>query len=256
MSLSSQLRFQVLPDIPMIESGNDLADILLAALARAPVVLGDGDVLVVAQKIVSKAEGRLVRLDTVTASPRAVELAGETDKDPRLVQLILDESTEILRTRPGVLIVRHRLGNVGAHAGIDQSNVDHGDGECALLLPVDPDRSAAQLRATILARTGRVVGVIIADSMNRAWRLGTIGGAIGCAGITVLDDLRGTNDLYGRELKVTVINRADSLAATACLLMGESIQRTPAVLVQGLPAEDATQTARDLIRPLAEDMFR
>ena len=256
MPLSSQLRFQVLPDIPMIESGNDLADILLAALARAPVALGDGDVLVVAQKIVSKAEGRLVRLATVTASPRAVELARETDKDPRLVQLILDESTEILRTRPGVLIVRHRLGNVGAHAGIDQSNVDHGDGECALLLPVDPDRSAAQLRATILARTGRVVGVIIADSMNRAWRLGTIGGAIGCAGITVLDDLRGTNDLYGRELKVTVINRADSLAATACLLMGESIQRTPAVLVQGLPPEDATQTARDLIRPLAEDMFR
>lgn len=256
MSLSSQLRFQVLPDIPMIESGQNLADILLAALARAPLVLGAGDVLVVAQKIVSKAEGRLVRLDTVTASPRAVELARETDKDPRLVQLILDESTEILRTRPGVLIVRHRLGNVGAHAGIDQSNVDHGAGECALLLPLDPDRSAAQLRAAILARTGVAVGVIIADSMNRAWRLGTIGGAIGCAGITVLDDLRGTHDLYGRELKVTVINRADSLAATACLLMGESVQRTPAVLIQGLAPEDATQTALDLIRPLAEDMFR
>lgn len=256
MSLPSSLRFHVLPDIPMIEAGDDLGAVLAEALGRLDLTLADGDVVVLAQKIVSKAEGRLVPLSTVTPSERAVELARETDKDPRLVQLILDESTEVMRTRPGVMIVRHRLGNVGAHAGIDQSNIDHAGGENALLLPENADLSAARLRAALAARTGKHLGVVIADSMNRAWRLGTIGGAIGCAGITVLDDWRGTQDLYGRELKVTVINRADSLAATACLLMGESVQRTPVVLIQGLPPEESTQTARDIIRPVADDLFR
>ena len=248
-SLPPALGFHVLPGLPMINAGDDLADLLLAAIDRAGLAPEDGDVLVLAQKIVSKAEGRLVPLASVTPGERAVELARATDKDPRLVQLILDESTEVMRTRPGVMIVRHRLGNVGAHAGIDQSNVDHAGGECALLLPEDPDASAAALRAAIEARTGRRLGILIADSMNRAWRLGTIGGAIGCAGLTVLDDLRGTADLYGRELKVTIINRADSLAATACLLMGESVQQTPAVLIKGLAPEESAQTAQDLIRP-------
>ena len=256
MNLPASLQFHVLPDLPMVEAGDDLAALLEVALRRLPVTLDDGDVLVVAQKIVSKAEGRLIPLASVTPGERAIALAKETDKDPRLVQLVLDESTEVMRTRPGVLLVRHRLGNVGAHAGIDQSNVDHAGGECALLLPEDPDRSAAALRSALAARTGARLGIIIADSMNRAWRLGTVGGAIGCAGLTVLDDLRGTSDLYGRELKVTLINRAESLAATACLLMGESVQRTPAVLIKGMPAEDSAQTAREIIRPLAEDMFR
>ena len=256
MNLPASLQFHVLPDLPMVEAGDDLAALLELALRRLPVTLDDGDVLVLAQKIVSKAEGRLIPLASVTPGERAIALAKETDKDPRLVQLVLDESTEVMRTRPGVLLVRHRLGNVGAHAGIDQSNVDHAGGECALLLPEDPDRSAAALRSALAERTGARLGIIIADSMNRAWRLGTVGGAIGCAGLTVLDDLRGTSDLYGRELKVTLINRADSLAATACLLMGESVQRTPAVLIKGMPAEDSAQTAREIIRPLAEDMFR
>ena len=216
MNLPASLQFHVLPDLPMVESGDDVAALLEVALRRLPVTLDDGDVLVVAQKIVSKAEGRLIPLASVTPGERAIALAKETDKDPRLVQLVLDESTEVMRTRPGVLLVRQRLGNVGAHAGIDQSNVDHAGGECALLLPEDPDRSAAALRSALAARTGARLGIIIADSMNRAWRLGTVGGAIGCAGLTVLDDLRGTSDLYGRELKVTLINRADSLAATAC----------------------------------------
>ena len=256
MPASPALSFHVLPGIPMIEAGDDLAAILLDALERLGLPLADGDLLVLAQKIVSKAEGRLIPLAKVVPGERAVALAKETDKDPRLVQLILDESTEVMRTRPGVMIVRHRLGNVGAHAGIDQSNVDHAGGECALLLPEDPDASAHALRSAIEERTGRRLGIIIADSMNRAWRLGTIGGAIGCAGLTVLEDLRGTSDLYGRELKVTIINRADSLAATACLLMGESVQQTPAVLIKGLAPEQSTQSARDIIRPLAEDMFR
>ena len=250
------LTFHVLPEIPLIKAGDDLAAILLAALQRTGVALAEGDLLVLAQKIVSKAEGRLIPLATVSPSPRAVELANETDKDPRLVQLILDESTEVMRKKPGVLIVRHRLGNVGAHAGIDQSNIAHVGGEAALLLPVDPDASAQALHAKLHQATRLRLGVIIADSMNRAWRMGTIGGAIGCAGLKVLDDLRGTADIFGRELKVTIINRADSLAATACLLMGESVQQTPAVLIQGLPFESTTQTARDIIRPLADDMFR
>ncbi len=254
--MESVLQFHIVPDLPMVKAGDDLAAILLAGLARLPLTLQEGDILVLAQKIVSKAEGRLIPLATVTPSARALELAQQTDKDPRLVQLILDESSEVMRQKPGVLIMRHRLGNVGAHAGIDQSNIEHLGGECALLLPVDPDGSAQRLRMAMQAATGRHLGVIIADSMNRAWRLGTIGGTIGCAGIKVLDDLRGTADLYGRELKVTIINRVDSLAATACLLMGESVQKTPAVLIQGLPFEDSVQTARDLVRPLAEDLFR
>jgi coenzyme F420-0:L-glutamate ligase/coenzyme F420-1:gamma-L-glutamate ligase len=250
------LQFHVIPDIPLIKAGDDLTAILLDGLSRLSVPLDDGDVLVLAQKIVSKAEGRLIPLASVTPGPEAIALAAETDKDPRLVQLILEESVEVMRKKPGVLIMRHRLGNVGAHAGIDQSNIEHEGGECALLLPIDPDGSARRLRESVSAATGRRCGVIIADTMNRAWRLGTIGGAIGSAGLTVLDDLRGTQDLFGRELKVTVINRIDSLAATACLLMGESVQKTPAVLIKGLAPEDSTQTARDLVRPLAEDMFR
>jgi len=252
----SSLSLHALPGLPMVRPGDDLAALIEGGLARAGLSLQPGDVLVLAQKIVSKAEGRLVRLADVTPGPEAQALGAETDKDPRLVQLILDESTEVMRKRPGMLLVRHRLGNVGAHAGIDQSNVDHADGEAALLLPVDPDASAQRLHEALYAATGRRIAVIIADSMNRAWRLGTIGGAIGCAGLLVLDDLRGSADMYGRELKVTVINRADSLAAAACLLMGESIERTPAVLVKGLPWRPSTQTARDIIRPLAEDMFR
>ena len=254
--MSGVLTFNVLPEIPLIKAGDDLAAILLAALQRTGLALSDGDLVVLAQKIVSKAEGRLIPLATVSPSPRAVELARETDKDPRLVQLILDESIEVMRKKPGVLIVRHRLGNVGAHAGIDQSNIEHVDGDAALLLPLDPDASAQALHVKLHQATGLRLGVIIADSMNRAWRMGTIGGAIGCAGLTVLDDLRGTADMFGRELKVTIINRADSLAATACLLMGESVQQTPAVLIQGLPFAPTTQTARDIIRPLADDMFR
>ncbi|HET6593768.1 MAG TPA: coenzyme F420-0:L-glutamate ligase, partial [Xanthomonadales bacterium] len=179
-----------LTGIPLVGEGDDLAALLVEALARSSLSLQAGDVLVVAQKIVSKAEGRVVRLRDVQPSARAVELAERTDKDPRIVQLILDESSEIIRAVPGVLIVRHRLGMIGANAGIDQSNVDHRDGECALLLPVDPDRSAAALRESLQQRTRKQLGVIISDSNNRPWRLGTLGQAIGSAGIRVLDDRR------------------------------------------------------------------
>jgi len=250
------LTFTPIAGIPMVRAGDDLPALILAALAAQHLTLVPGDILVLAQKIVSKAEGRQVALASITPTPAAVALAKETDKDPRLVELILRESNTVLRKKPGVLIVRHRLGLVGAQAGIDQSNIEHGEDENALLLPEDPDASARLIRAEIAARTGVSAGVIISDSMNRPWRLGTIGGAIGSAGITVLDDRRGGHDIYGRELKVTMINRADSIATAATLVMGETTEKTPVALVRGFPPEASAQTARDIIRPLEEDMFR
>jgi coenzyme F420-0:L-glutamate ligase/coenzyme F420-1:gamma-L-glutamate ligase len=244
-----------LPGIPMIAAGDDLAGIVLGAAAAAGIGFVDGDILVFAQKIVSKAEGRRVPLATVTPGDEACELALATGKDPRLAQLILDEATAVMRQKPGVVIVRHRLGLVGANAGIDQSNVEHDDGEAALLLPRDPDASAARLRQRIMDATGRQVAVIISDSMNRPWRLGTIGGAIGCAGLRVLDDRRGQHDLFGRELKVTLINRADSIAGIATLLMGESVERTPVALVRGFGVDRECGRAADIVRPAADDLF-
>lgn len=251
-----QLTLCTFDAVPMIKAGDDLAAVLLAAAAGNALDFVDGDILVVAQKIVSKAEGRLVSLASVVPGAAAQALAARTEKDPRLVQLILDESACVLREKPGVLIVRHRLGHVGANAGIDQSNIEHDGGEAALLLPRDPDASAAALHAALRAATGRHVGVVIADSMNRPWRLGTVGGAIGCAGLEVLDDRRGQHDLFGRELKVTMINRADSIAALATLLMGESIEATPVALVRGFGVDAQGGRAADIIRPLADDLFR
>lgn len=242
--------------IKLVEPGDDLASLLLDGLAASDLDLEDGDIVAVAQKIVSKAEGRQVDLATVEASDEARRLAAETDKDPRLVQLILDESTEVVRKKPGVLIVRHKLGLVGAHAGVDQSNVDHGAGASALLLPEDPDASASRIRRALMQATGQRIGVLITDSANRPWRLGTVGIAIGAAGTGVLDDRRGGNDLYGRELKVTLINRADSLASAATLAMGETTERTPAALIRGFHAEQSEQSASAIPRPLEEDLFR
>jgi len=254
--------FSVIPvaGMPMVEPGDDLASLILASLAQSELHLVDGDIVCLAQKIVSKAEGRLVALTDVTPSQRAIDLGAETDKDPRLVELILQESTEVLRKKMGVLIMRHKLGIVGAHAGIDQSNVDHSGGEQALLLPVDPDASAARLCDEIAQRTGKAVGVVITDSQNRPWRMGTTGCAIGCAGFTVLDDYRGGTDVYGRELKVTLINRADAIASAATLVMGETTEKIPLALVRGMPTERPEDTAghnADMInRPLEEDLFR
>jgi len=247
------------PGLPMVAEGDDLAALVLEAMAASDQTLEDGDCICLAQKIVSKAEGQQIALADVSATPEAEKLAAETDKDPRLVQLILDESTEVLRQKPGVLIMRHRLGLVGAHAGIDQSNIDHDGGEQALLLPIDPDASAARFKADIESRTGKKIGVIITDSANRPWRLGTIGIAIGAAGLTVLDDHRGGTDSFGRELKVTLINRADAIASMATMVMGETTERMPVAIVRGLPlvvGENGEQPAAMINRPLEEDLFR
>ncbi len=253
--MQAKLSIYPIAGIPVVKADDDLAGLIYAALSAGDFSLQDGDVVVIAQKIVSLAEDRKVRLEDVQVSTAAEELAAQTEKDPRLVELILQESEEVIRSKPGVIITRHRLGLVGANAGIDQSNIEHEDGECALLLPEEPDQSAKSLRDALRENTGRNVGVVISDSMNRPWRLGTIGTAIGSAGIDVLDDRRGEPDLYGRELKVTLSNRADAIAAAAVLIMGETSERTPAVIVRGLPPADSTQVARDGVRPLAEDLF-
>ncbi len=253
--MPTKLTVHPLKNIPLIESGDDLARIIVVAMNDAGIEPDDGDILVFAQKIVSKSEGRQVLLSSISPSPAAVKLAEETDKDPRLVELILQESTSVVRKAPGVIIVRHRLGIVCANAGIDQSNVDHGQGESALLLPQDPDSSARRLRDELTALTGKRHGVIISDSINRPWRLGTVGIAIGSSGVKVLDDHRGNVDMYNRELKVTMSNHADSIATAAMLVMGETIEGIPAAIVRGLDVMDSPQHAGDSVRPPAEDLF-
>jgi coenzyme F420-0:L-glutamate ligase / coenzyme F420-1:gamma-L-glutamate ligase len=243
-----------LPGIPLIAAGDNLAAVVVTSLRDAGLALATGDVLVLAQKIVSKAEGRSVDLATVTPSPRAVALAEETGKDARIVELILAESTEVLRHRPGVLIVAHKLGLVLANAGVDRSNVD--GREHVLLLPRDPDRSCAELRRAIAAATGVEVGVMIIDSIGRAWRNGTIGTAIGVAGLPGLLDLRGTPDLYGRPLETTEVGLADELAAAASLVMGQTGEGRPVVLARGLGYGRRDGTARELVRPREKDLFR
>ena len=250
------LRLLPVPGLPMIQPGDDLAGLTLEAVRQAGIELETGDVVCLAQKAVSKAEGRQVALAEVQPSAEARRLAAQTDKDPRLVQLILGESMEVVRQKPGVLIVRHRLGFVCANAGIDQSNIEHRGGEQALLLPKDPDRSAAALRERLGAAVGAPVGVLITDSHNRPWRLGTVGVAIGAAGIEALQDFRGGLDLFGRELKVTLINQVDAIAAAATLLMGETTEGVPLVLIKGLPPQNSRDRAGMVVRPLEEDLFR
>ena len=253
--VTSQLSISTLPGIPMVKQGDDLAELILDCLKRDGLSLQSGDIVVVAQKIVSKAEGRLIRLKDVTPSEEALALASETEKDPRLVQLTLDESTKVVRQKPGILIVRHRLGHIGANAGIDQSNIEDDD-EYALLLPEHPDLSAENLKRKLDIALNCDVGVLITDSHNRPWRMGTIGGAIGCAGFQVIDDRRGLSDLFGRELKVTLINRADAIAALATLLMGKTTEKTPVALVRGFPVDSEYGTADDINRPIEDDLFQ
>jgi len=256
MSQPAALQLFALPGLPMVQPGDDLASLLGDAMARAQPPQ-DGDVLVIAQKIVSKAEGRIVDLATVTPSPRAVALGAEIDKDPRLVEIILGESTRVVRSRPNLMIMQHRLGFVMANAGVDQSNIAQQDGvERALLLPHDPDASAEELRGKLSARFGIKLAVIINDSFGRAWRRGTCGVAIGAAGLPALVDLRGTPDLFDRTLHVTVVGHADEIAAAASLLMGQAREGQPAVLVRGLRWDAPNSPASELARPESEDLFR
>jgi coenzyme F420-0:L-glutamate ligase / coenzyme F420-1:gamma-L-glutamate ligase len=255
--MSDTVTLIALADMPLIRPGDDLAALLAAAVERRTGELARGDVLVVAQKIVSKAEGRYVDLARIEPGAEAQRLAGDTEKDPRLVQVILDESRRIVRHRPGVLIVEHRLGYVMANAGIDRSNVDPAMGaDPVLLLPRDPDASAAALRERLSARFGVAPAVIVSDSFGRAWRCGTTGIALGAAGLPALLDMRGHPDLYGRALRVTEIGVADEIAAAASLLMGQADEAVPAALLRGIAWSAPASPAAALIRAAEEDLFR
>ena len=254
--LSSSITLVAVPGIPHVHAGDDVAALLLDALGRAGLALQDGDVIAIAQKIVSKAEGRQVRLADVTPSARAVELAGQVGKDARLMELILRESVEVSRLRPGVIIVRHRLGFTSANAGIDRSNVGPGGEERVLLLPVDPDASAHRIRDLFIAERGATVGVVITDSHGRPFRLGTVGVAIGVAGLPALWDRRGETDRYGYRLQHTDVGVADEIAAAAGLLMGQAAEGQPAVLLRGLRLPVVDGRASDLLRPKEMDLYR
>jgi len=253
------LTLTALHHIPLIRQGDDLADIVVNVLPKNDRMLEDNDILVFAQKIVSKAEGRTVNLVSITPSPRAVELAHSTGKDPRLVELILCESNEVLRTRLGTIVVEHKLGFVCANAGIDHSNVaGAGDAseEWVLLLPANPDGSAQRIRDAVQSNTGKRIGVLIIDSHGRAWRNGTVGVAIGMAGMPALQDLRGKPDLFDFNLQVTQVGVADELAAAASLVMGQAAEGTPVVHVRGFPYPLREASLNELIRPKDQDLFR
>jgi coenzyme F420-0:L-glutamate ligase/coenzyme F420-1:gamma-L-glutamate ligase len=268
-----------LQHIPLIRHGNNLADIVLNSLKQSNTTLQDNDIFVIAQKIVSKAEGRTVNLATIIPSERAIELAAQTEKDARVVELILQESNEVLRTRVGAIIVEHKLGFVCANAGIDHSNVDsplpEGEGpgvrdshllsgeglgvrseDWVLLLPQNPDHSSRKMRDEIQSKTGKQVGILIIDSHGRAWRNGTVGVAIGMAGIPGLEDLRGKPDLFGYTLQVTQVGVADELAAAASLVMGQAAEGTPVIHVRGFPYPLREGELKELIRPKEQDLFR
>ncbi len=250
------LTLSALAELPLVAPGDDLGALLIVALRRAQISPRDKDVLIVAQKIVSKAEGRFVDLKTVVPSARARALADEVDKDPRLVEIILSESTEVIRKRRDVLIVAHRLGFIMANAGVDQSNVDAEESERVLLLPRDPDGSAAALKARLDGEFGADLAVVINDSFGRPWRMGVTGVALGAAGLPALRNMVGAPDLFGRKLRVTEIAIADEIAAAASLLMGQGAEGQPAVHMRGLDWNGPATPASALLRPKELDLFR
>ena len=253
------LTLNSLQHFPLIRHGDNLADIIVSGLQENNLTLEDNDILVIAQKIVSKAEGRALNLARVIPSTRAVELARETEKDARLVELILQESNEVIRTRLGTIIVEHKLGFVCANAGIDHSNVagvGNATEEWVLLLPAEPERSAQAIRQEIETRTRKRIGILIIDSHGRAWRNGTVGIAIGIAGLPGLQDLRGEPDLFGFTLRITQVGVADELAAAASLVMGQASEGIPVVHVRGFPYPLREASLQELIRPKDQDLFR
>lgn len=251
-----------LPGIPIIQPGDDLVKVIVSALHSAGITLVDGDILILAQKIVSKSEGRFRDLNQVTPSPEAIELAQTTTKDPRLVELILQESRKVIRACPGVIIVEHRLGFICASAGIDHSNVQReGSGmenpdDVVLLLPDNPDGSAKQIKDQLENLFGVRVGVAIIDSHGRAWRLGTVGITIGLAGLPGVVDCRGQPDLFDRTLRITEVGAADELAGAASLVMGQAAEGTPVVHVRGFPYALRESSLAELLRPESLDLFR
>lgn len=258
VTVGPRLEVIALPGLPIVAPGDDVAAMIAAGLARAERTLADGDVIVVASKLVSRSEGRFVDLDTVVASPRAHDLAARTGHDPRHVEVILGESVAVSRAAKHILITRHRLGFVVANAGVDFSNAAPvagtvGTGPWALTLPVDPDAAAERLRAALAG--DRTIGVIISDSFGRPFRLGAVGTAIGAAGVPALSDQRGREDLFGRALDHTVTALADQLAAVADLVAGQADEGRGVVLIRGVSFPATSGGAAALVRPAQEDIY-
>jgi coenzyme F420-0:L-glutamate ligase / coenzyme F420-1:gamma-L-glutamate ligase len=253
--VASQVSLIGIEGIPRVVPGDDLPALIVDALRRSDVTPVAGDALVVTSKIVSKAEGCVVDLRSVTPSAEAIELAARTDKEPALVELALAESTGIVRAVPGVLIVRHRLGFTSANAAIDRSNVD-GSEHTALLMPLDPDASARAIRAALTDAFGGGVAVVVSDTHGRPWRRGNVGVAVGVAGLAPVVDKAGAVDLFGRELQATMIPLADQLAGAAALVSGETDEGLPVVLVRGLDVASGDGTSSDLTYPPESDLFR
>jgi coenzyme F420-0:L-glutamate ligase/coenzyme F420-1:gamma-L-glutamate ligase len=252
----NDLRLIPLPDIPFIQPGDDLAGLIFASVQKTGLTLTDEDIVVIAQKIVSKAEGRFVRLAEVTPSTRARELAEITGKPTEQVEVILGDTAEIIRARKGVLIVEHRLGFISANAGVDHSNVSREE-EALLRLPQDPDASARAIRQRLAELTGVRSPVLIIDSHGRPWRKGTVGVTIGLSGLAPVQDLRGTPDLFGQPLKYTDVGLTDQIASAASLVMGQAAEGCPVIIVRGLPfTPDEQAKAADVLRPKETDLFR
>jgi len=248
-----------LKHIPLIQSGDNLPEILFNALLEENVDLIDGDILAVTQKIISKAENRAIFLGIVQPTVEAEELALKTGKDSRLIQLILNESNEIIRANPSTIIVEHRLGFICANAGIDHSNVkgDFGpDEEWFLLLPENPEKTAEKIRNYLKKKTKKEIGVIIIDSHGRPWRYGTVGICIGTAGVPALVDLRGYPDMFGYKLKITKVAAADELAAACSLIMGQADEKIPAVHIRGFPYLLRQSSIKEILREKENDLFR
>jgi len=256
MTTPAQFTALAVPGIPIVRPGDDLAEFIVNGLRSAGLDLLDGDVVVIAQKVVSKAEGRIAKLEDVIPSEHAHEVARAAKKDPRVVEVVLSDSNEIIRVHEGVLIVEQRSGFICANAGVDRSNVMPDDGDRVTLLPENPDRSAQRIRDRLRELTGADAAVIINDSHGRPWRVGTVGIAIGVAGLGPVDDLRGHHDLFGYRLQHTEVGTADQVASAASLLMGQADEGRPVILMRGLPITQREGSVRELLRPKEQDLFR
>lgn len=256
VAMTRSITYTALPGIPLVRPGDDLVGVIADGVRTGEIAVASGDIFVIAQKIVSKAENRYVYLDNVTPSDRARELAKTVGKDPRHIEVVLSESTEVLRARQNVIIVAHRLGYVMANAGIDESNIEQDRGHRVLLLPQDPDASCQRLKRGLDRQFGVDVGVIINDSFGRPWRNGVVGVALGSAGISALQSMIGKPDLFGRPMQVTEIAVADELAAAASLLMGQAAEGQPVIHVRGFSSRAPINSASALLRTKERDMFR
>jgi len=248
-----------LKSFPLVKAGDDLVELIIASLSVTNLTLEENDILVLAQKIISKSEGRQIDLAMVEPTLKAIELGAYCEKDPRVIELILQESKAVLRVRPGTIIVEHRLGFVCANAGIDHSNISsesYPSENTVLLLPIDPDKSAQIIKDRLEALFGVQIGILIIDSHGRPWRLGVVGTSIGLAGLPGLIDMRGKPDLFGEELRITQIAVADELAGAASLLMGQANEGLPAIHVRGFPYPLKDGKFQDLVRPIELDLFR